>query len=374
MSNLMSKQKYDEYTKRRDEEIEKFKAKFDIRDYFEGDPRIGKPVSTGTDYAMFRCPVHGGKSLVAYADSWKCFGDCDQGGDIFAWLKFYNNIEFPEALRELGVLDDLRREFGLPNESSRTVKRYVRKTHAPVHEPKLSIATPPSQEWQDRVRQIVDRAEVVLWSPEGQKYLDYLQSRGLLTASVLRARLGLIPGADGSFKTWNGLTIPHGITIPWFADGHLWGVKVRRFNVEDNKYMPIATHKKYIEAIGKGQHTKCLYGVDDVLAKWPMMLVEGEFDRIIVWQEASDLVCPVTAGSASNHINPRWYPHLACASMLLACYDDDDAGNKAQGSLKELTARARFIKPLIGKDPNEFHLKGGQLAVRHWIKNALEAA
>jgi DNA primase len=52
-----------------------------------------------------RCPFHAERtpSFVVFPDrqAWRCFGACATGGDAFTFLQRIENLEFPEALREL---------------------------------------------------------------------------------------------------------------------------------------------------------------------------------------------------------------------------------------------------------------------------------
>ncbi len=52
--------------------------------------------------------------------------------------------------------------------------------------------------------------------------------RGLSEAIIAAAQLGYIPGKPTEWKEVDGLKVPCGIAIPWYADGALWGIKVRR--------------------------------------------------------------------------------------------------------------------------------------------------
>lgn len=47
------------------------------------------------------CPFHPDKtpSFTAYADGWKCFGACNEGGDIYSFVMKRQNVDFPTALQ-----------------------------------------------------------------------------------------------------------------------------------------------------------------------------------------------------------------------------------------------------------------------------------
>lgn len=68
-----------------------------------------------------------------------------------------------------------------------------------------------------------------LWSRQGRRALRYLKEvRGLKEGIIAAARLGFIPGDPHAWQEVDGLRVPCGITIPWYGDGVIWGIKVRR--------------------------------------------------------------------------------------------------------------------------------------------------
>lgn len=338
-------------------DIEALKANTDCRTLIQSD--LG-PAHFAGNYYNWRCPLHNeqhGYSLVAYANGWQCFGACACNGDAISWMQKYHNLSFEEACKQLGAPELIERRA------------------KPEHKPRpIELAEPPSVAWQAVAFQAVERAQKVLWSDEGAEALNYLHNeRGLLYATIKEARLGYIPGEIGGHFVWHGLKLWTGITIPWFVDGNLWGVKVRRGKGADPKYLPFKTVDSAFDRLGSSQHTKAMYGADNLLPGWPALIVEGEFDCLTIWQEAADLVCPVTVGPAGYAINARWLPELAKAPVILACYDNDEAGNKASVSLGSLTHRARIIHPPAGKDINEYHLTDPMVAITNWIRHEVEA-
>ena len=81
--------------------------------------------------------------------------------------------------------------------------------------------------------------------------------------------------------------MPCGITIPWYADQMLWGIKVRR----------VAGQQRYQQVSG-GNIKGCLYLADTIQPGLPLMITEGEFDALTVRQVASDLVSVASIGVA----------------------------------------------------------------------------
>lgn len=70
-----------------------------VQEYVPGLKRAGR-------YYKACCPFHSEKtpSFVVNPDtqSWRCFGACAEGGDVFAFAQKINGWTFPEALQELG--------------------------------------------------------------------------------------------------------------------------------------------------------------------------------------------------------------------------------------------------------------------------------
>jgi DNA primase len=154
-----------------------------------------------------------------------------------------------------------------------------------------------------------------------------------------------------------GLNVPCGITIPWFADHALWGIKVRR----------AAGQQRYQQVAG-GNIKGCLYLADDIKPGSPILLAEGEFDVLIAQQAGAGLISAAAIGSAANkHINVRWYPKLVTAPSIHVCMDGDQAGNSAASFITGLSRAAHCIYVPQGKDINEFYLLAGYEAVKNWI-------
>jgi DNA primase len=72
------------------------------------------------------CPFHGEKtpSFVVNPDtqSWRCFGACAEGGDIFNFAMKYHNVSFKDALRDLGDKAGVQVETLTPQQAAKNAR------------------------------------------------------------------------------------------------------------------------------------------------------------------------------------------------------------------------------------------------------------
>ena len=131
----------------------------------------------GKNYTGF-CPFHENKktpAFVVWPDSgtWRCFGQCNEGGDIFKFVMKRENIDFKEALNKLAE-------------------------RAGVQIPAYIKETPEQREAYENLRKLLEDALIfyrrhLLANPT---LLDYLHTqRGLTDASIETFGLGYAPNA-----------------------------------------------------------------------------------------------------------------------------------------------------------------------------------
>lgn len=318
------------------------KARIDCRDLIEH--HLGKPRSRGGSYNTYKCPLHHetkGYSLVVYADHWRCFGKCQRGGDAITWMQVYHQLSFHEACERLTSGD-------LPK---------LAQSQSQQPEP-TPDSEPPDAAWQVAAREVARIAMDTLWGKEGKRAWDYLATeRGLTEKTIVDAGLGYIPGGHHEWKTVAGLNVPCGIVIPWFGEGVIWGIKVRR----------AAGEPRYQQVSG-GRISHSLYLGDDIRPGLPILLTEGEFDALIARQVGEGLISAAAIGSAANRrIHLHWYPKFLTAQSILIRMDADQAGQGAAAQIASLSRAARCIQVPQGKDVNEFYLLAGHEVVRKWI-------
>lgn len=329
-------------------DVDAVKRSVDCRQMVERD--LGKPKSRTQDYSTFKCPFHQerkGFSLVVYADYWRCFGKCGMGGDVINWVMRYHRLSFQLACDWLAVGD-------------------VPQTGEPVSHPDPGPqprSEPPDVAWQKVARSIAAEAKERLWGREGTRALHYLTiGRGLSEMIIEAACLGYIPGRSTEWQEIDGLKVPCGIAIPWYADGAIWGIKVRR-----------ALGEQRYQQVSGGNLKGCLYLADQIQPGLPLVIAEGEFDALTAWQLGWGKVSVASIGSASNQlINLRWYGKLLAAPQLLVCMDSDKAGERAALEIATLSRAVTRVQVPMGKDMNEFYLRVGQCLSGEWLKKVSE--
>lgn len=192
---------------------------------------------------------------------------------------------------------------------------------------------------------LVEDASERIWKPEGRAALAYLEGRGLTPDTIRRHRLGWTPRAWLPKSDGVGYWRASGVVIPWLDGDRLAMVKIRQ---------PEGTGPKYAEAF---RDRPAFYpGPEAIRPGMPLIVVEGEFDAMLMGQELADLASVITTGSSSTRLDPSMLPALLRCPRWFAAHDADDAGDRAAA---EWPARAvRVRPPAPGKDWGEVHASG----------------
>jgi DNA primase len=335
--------------------------------------------SEGGEYAG-PCPFCGGEDrfrVQPQARRWLCRG-CTNG-------QWQDAIDFVEHRDRVGFLEACKRLS--PDSVSR------RKPSKPIVQEKASDG-PPSEEWQnasillaaecaDRLWAGVDWItnnvgenwdDESLWTeaPKSARAFRWLTNRRGLTQDTIRsAMLGYNPEWDRG--------LPPGGTIPCIAgpDLSLWYIKVRGFQSSQPKYR-----------FRMGSEAKALFGAESLLKCEYAVVVEGEFDALLLSQMAGDLVAVVTMGSAGSVPGAYWQRYFAFLKGAFVALDSDKAG---QQGYEKWTKLVPWLKPMPQfeitesvrsrqeeirldhiTDLTDYWLCGGDL--RKWVQSALVVA
>ena len=271
------------------------------------------------------CPFHAEKTPSFFVfperQTWRCFGACAIGGDVFNFVMRVENLSFVEALRRLAQ----QAGISMPSRTRRS-----------QHEDLYQI--------NERAAQFFHRR---LASPQSKSAQDYLEQRGLTPETVERFLLGISP-SDGeslmNYLTSNDYTLEQLATAGLVTSGQDGGY---RDLFRGRLMFPIRnpegrvagfggrslddTPPKYLNSpvtpvFDKG---RLLYGFD--LAKEAMrdkgaVVVEGYIDAIMPHQHGfTNVVCSM--GTALTEYQAALLTGVA--PQVVLALDPDAAGQEA---------------------------------------------
>jgi DNA primase len=164
--------------------IDEIKSRIDIIDLAaESGVKLRR---TGRNYTGF-CPFHSNTRTPAFVvwpetGTWRCFGECNEGGDIFKFLMKKEGIDFKEALQRLA------------DKAGVTLER-------------LQTEKPEQKEENQRLRNLLEDAVTfyrhqLLQTEAGKPALDYLlEKRNLTLKTIETFGLGYAPHSwDATLK------------------------------------------------------------------------------------------------------------------------------------------------------------------------------
>lgn len=321
---------------------EQLGGKLDLLDLTGSDTNLRRVASTsGGEYAG-PCPWCGGQDRFRV---WPVEGrywcrQCERSGDAIQYLREFRGLTFHEACMWVEVIG-----VSPPKpttESTRTAGE------------SCSHSAPP-RSWREKVWTIVSACEAALWGAGGANARRYLhERRGLREPTIRKYRLGYSP----SGHRFHGLWVPQGITIPSSVGDELWCLRVRTPHS--------APGKKYRHVSGGKAG---LFGLDNLQGHSDAFLCEGEFDAMLLDQEAGDLAAVIALGGVSNQLRP-WLSYLVGLRRVFSALDLDGPGRKRA---RELLVASRRMKPVLlpsldGKvsDLTDYWGQGGSL--RDWAE------
>ncbi len=319
-------------------DLETVKASVNLIDLIGHDTQLKKITGSG-EYAG-PCPFCGGRDRFHAADDWWFCRQCtnEKRGDVIAYVMQRDNLQFLEAVAAL---------------QGNTISTTF--TPAPPSAPDQKVQ---AEDWQDHAAQVVDVCETTLWAdtPQARGVRAWLLARGLTGETLKAWRIGFNPES----RKIAGLWVESGITIPYFTGNTLRAINVRRpaaflrAHPQADKYKLVSGSKRV------------LFGTAHLAGRSDILIAEGEFDAILVWQEAHDLIDVLTMGSATNVPAGAWLAYMVNAQRFIVATDNDDAGNSSAAKWLDLLGnRATRVTVPDAKDITEYWQHGGN--VREWV-------
>lgn len=299
----------------------------------------------------WNCPFHEDRNPSFCVDPgspmWRCFG-CDAHGDAPALVMRIKGMSFPEAVDDL-----MGGSVNAP--SCRSPRPPRRGSPSPTTSTTASSRPEPPAEGLsgEAAAALVANAERRLRTPDGAAALDDLRGRDLTDATIRAARLGVISPLDLPGR-------PRGIVVPWFDGDRVTLVKIRQPEGRRPKYREVYRDRDRPPAIYPGHHI--------IRAARPLVIVEGEFDALLLGQELAGMAAVVALGSASARPDARALGPMLAASPWFVATDADVAGDEAASGWPAPARRVRPPEPC--KDWTEAKQDGVDL--RSWWAAVLD--
>jgi DNA primase len=340
------------------------------------------------------CPFHKEKTpsfnVNPHRQIFHCFG-CHKGGDVFTFVKEYENIGFMDAVRRLAERAKIPLEFDQTpgDQQSRHIKDQLLQLHEQI-----------TQRWQN----------ALLNEAGGQIARDYLTKRGVSPEAVKLFRLGYAPEAWDDTVNWAKskgheleLVEKAGLIIRKSGGGAEDAEIVNRKSQIVNYYdrfrgrlmFPICDEQgrvigfsgrvlsgdektaKYVNSPETPIFTKSrvFFGLDKskraLLDAGFAIVCEGQLDLIACFMAGvQNIVAPQGTAFTADHarIIKRY------VNEVVLCFDSDEAGqNAAVRSLDHLLASGLAVRVAVvpaPHDPDSFIKVNGGEAFRKLVEGA----
>jgi DNA primase len=356
--------------------LEQIRAASDIVDVIGGYIPLKR---NGANFVAL-CPFHREKTpsfnVNAHKQIFHCFG-CHKGGDVFTFVKEYENIDFPDAVRRLA--ERARIPIETEHQPGGSETRHLKDRLFQIHE------------------QITQRWQAALAAGEaGQMARDYLARRGVSAEAVQLFRLGCAPEAWDDTVNWAKskhyelpLMEQAGLILRKEGSDHPYDRFRGRliFPICDEQGRVVAFSgriltgeektAKYVNSPETPIFTKgkVMFGLDKskraLLDTHQAVICEGQLDLIACFMSGvKNVVAPQGTALTSEHTRllKRY------VDEVVLCFDSDNAGqNAAVRSLDSLLASGLAIRVATvpaPHDPDSFIKESGGAAFARLIENA----
>jgi len=288
---------------------------------------------------------------------------CGKYGDAITFLRDLYGLHYRDACSRLKITPKTRPFIPIRKEPLRPL-----------------IALNPPQNWIEKATAFTEWCHAnLIKNPHAFKKM---QERGFTVESIKNYKIGFNPGnhQGRDFKRnrqdWglgeqikqNGtpqqIWLPIGFTIPTFSgDGQVVKLKIRRSAWKEGDNLP-----KYVEISGS-KSSPSVYGTNQL----PVALVlESEFDGLLIQQEVGDLVYCVALGGSTKPIDAETENILKRTTHILFVPDYDSAGAIASVKWSKKFCNIHRTLTPHGKSVSDYFQEGGDL--RKWLQECIQKA
>ena len=335
--------------------IDDIKGRLDILDVVS---RYANLQRSGRSYKA-NCPFHTERTpsfhVFPERQSWRCFGACATGGDLFSFLMRIENLEFGEALKVLaqqaGVTLPEKRERKDENDAIYSINEASREFFSGLLSSGERGADARAYLLERGLEQgTIERFQLGLSPSDGESLRRHLASKGYTQEQMALAGV-VTQGRNGSYRDLFRSRLMFPI---WDAEGRLAGFGGRALDDSGPKYL----NSPRSPAFDKGRILYAMHLAKDAVRERGIVIVEGYMDAIVAHQGGfSNVVASMgtalTQHQASLVRGLVRKPGSSDPGDVILALDPDDAGNKAtSGGLESessLNALQTVFKGRVGR-------------------------
>ncbi len=357
-----------------DAAIDEIKKKLDVVEY------VGRFVELKRSGRNFRglCPFHQEKTPSFFVSpdrqTWRCFGACQTGGDVIAFLMKWESITFYEALRELS------QETGVKIDSLGTEDRAWKEKEklVTIHNHAMKFYN-----------------YILTTHPSGQHARDYLKERKINEKIIQTFQLGYSPSnwdSLGAYLKKKKYTpedlVQAGLQIKSTKGTYYDRFRNRiMFPIIDSRDFTIAfsgrtlqkdtKEAKYVNSPETALYHKreTLFGLnlakEAIRAEKKVILVEGEFDMISSFMHGISNVAAIKGSIVTKEqlvLLKKYTDHIILS--LDADFSGTETTLRAIRDAEEMDMRIDIVTFDFAKDPDEA-LGKDPIAFKKLIENPI---
>ena len=331
------------------------------------------------------CPFHNEKTpsfyVTPHIQRYKCFG-CGASGDAISWMMDYQNLPYPDAIRELA------KRAGIP---------IIEETEDPEAVRARRIRS-RLLELQNKAARYMN--QLLLRHPDAEHARAYLKGRGYGKETAETWLIGWIPGDSRLFLNWakeegfNGRELCGTGIASQKEEGNPRAGLYLRFrdrlmfplHHESTKDIIGFSGRQLVEDKKSGKYinspetivfkkSKIYFGLEKarkaIGREKFALLCEGQID-VIACHEAGFENSIASLGTALTSDHARLIKRYT--DKMVICTDGDSAGHKAVGKsfseLSEVGLEVRVVAIPEGHDPDSFIKSQGIEAFKTLVENA----
>jgi len=275
------------------------------------------------------CPIHNGDNPTQFRVSistncWNCFGKCKRGGNILDFVSLKECV----SIREAGLL--IQKWFGIES------PRFVGKGDEQSPAPKQKTGAPAKREPETDGK--TANSPLTFSLQHLDRTHSYLAERGLTEETITAFGLGFCK--KGLLE--GRIAIPiHNVAGELVAYAGRWPGQPPE---NTPKYKLPAGFRKSLELFNIHRAIKEAPG-------HPLVIVEGFFDVLKLWQHGIPRVMALMGSSLSPAQEELIRKHITSQSRVIVMLDEDDAGRAARETIAQRLAPFVFVKVHVFAEP-----------------------